>query len=673
MTLAPATFFINASNVTNAMVSRRFMGCHSDSGFAHQPQTLNANMLSSPAFDVRSSATVQEWTQHCSPGALFSIGLEDVTAFAANPSMHIGISSAGWAAVVNRGLGGAGLHLRAGHAYDVEVWAYTYSNTTLFVQLRDRSHGNISLAYAEAAVHAGKGHWFGATWRRFNFTLTPSTSTACVAIRPGEDPSVACGSTSNASEHVCVRCGGELLIGLSSPSGTRAQDVNLGFATLMPGAWGRVQARDGRLLPVLKETADALQHMGVRFLRSGGTFSQSMRWRSWRGAWPWRPSSQHRWGTSPFDGWGPFEVADLCGELGIECMLTLAYDSNDADDWGDLVEYCWGDGQSSTLGRRRRRDGHATPFNVTVFELGNEQPSPHWVEQVAAMEARAKALGPHVPPLRYVYPSPSGLPQADRSKARAAGLPLERLLADVHVGSGGAVARAAALFAADPTFPQGALNGETNAGTHDLGRALAEAIDLIAFFTADQKVAGRLYARTASFCTSSSTDTGQYDQGLIFRLPNMTWLQPPAHTHAMIHQTWADATVQTTPLHGRATHAHTETPPTAPPPNSLHLAAQLETTAGRRLIVRAVNSATSPQPLELQLSAPLDGRGCSAMVLHGNQLEDVNTPADVTKIAPKTVPIICTAGESLLTFTLPPLSFTVLNMDMDLQEVKSKE
>jgi hypothetical protein len=30
------------------------------------------------------------------------------------------------------------------------------------------------------------------------------------------------------------------------------------------------------------------------------------------------------------------------------------------------------------------------------------------------------------------------------------------------------------------------------------------------------------------------------DQGLISFLPNVTWLQPPAHAHAMIHDSWCD-------------------------------------------------------------------------------------------------------------------------------------
>merc|ERR1712151_1137426 len=50
----------------------------------------------------------------------------------------------------------------------------------------------------------------------------------------------------------------------------------------------------------------------------------------------------------------------------------------------------------------------------------------------------------------------------------------------------------------------------------------------------------RLKGRAASFCMERSgyNEGGVNDQGLIFYLPNMTWLQPPAHVHSMIAKTW---------------------------------------------------------------------------------------------------------------------------------------
>ena len=121
------------------------------------------------------------------------------------------------------------------------------------------------------------------------------------------------------------------------------------------------------------------------------------------------------------------------------------------------------------------------------------------------MERRAKALG-NVPPLTYIYPTNTGLGAADAQRVLDLGLPVSRIGPDLHVGAGGAVAEAMGLFANPPVpgFTQGAINQETNAGTHDLQRGLDEAADLLAWFSAPPEIASRLFARTASFCSGSS-------------------------------------------------------------------------------------------------------------------------------------------------------------------------
>ena len=50
------------------------------------------------------------------------------------------------------------------------------------------------------------------------------------------------------------------------------------------------------------------------------------------------------------------------------------------------VEYCWGDAQTTSWGQRRAADGHPQPYNITVFELGNEQYNPNYVQQVRRLK-----------------------------------------------------------------------------------------------------------------------------------------------------------------------------------------------------------------------------------------------------------------------------------------------
>ena len=155
--------------------------------------------------------------------------------------------------------------------------------------------------------------------------------------------------------------------------------------------------------------------------------------------------------------------------------------------------------------------------------MGNEQINPFFVAQVAAMEARSKAVGS--PPLYYMYPQNGGVSAEQAQALLHLGVDPARILPDLHVGAGGAAEEAAGLFASPPVpgFTQGAINAETNAGTHDMTRALNEAADLIDWMTTPEAVASRLYGRTASFCTGTSNNFDSWDQGLVFFLPNGTW------------------------------------------------------------------------------------------------------------------------------------------------------
>ena len=75
------------------------------------------------------------------------------------------------------------------------------------------------------------------------------------------------------------------------------------------------------------------------------------------------------------------------------------------------------------------------------------------------MEARAASLG-YSPRWSYMFPDNSGMTSADQAAAVAAGLPIDRIAIDVHVGSAGGVQQIAGVFAKSPDFMQSAINGE---------------------------------------------------------------------------------------------------------------------------------------------------------------------------------------------------------------------
>ena len=94
------------------------------------------------------------------------------------------------------------------------------------------------------------------------------------------------------------------------------------------------------------------------------------------------------WNHGHLSGWGLFEMADFCDALGAVCVIDVHIDSvkNSTkfppEYFADLVEYMHGD-SSTEWGRVRIADGHPKPYNVTHFELGNEQYNYDFAEQVA--------------------------------------------------------------------------------------------------------------------------------------------------------------------------------------------------------------------------------------------------------------------------------------------------
>lgn len=586
--------------------------------------------------------------------------------------------ASGWGGVANRGMGGEGIAITAGGVYEGFVFV-SGASVPVRVQLVDFTT-NTTLA-EQILMPTGS-----IDYERLNFTLpAASAGTSCVSIPAGSDPTIDCGNTPSSAD-VCVRCGGELRVSFNvTTNGSDfppfAAMIYLGYVWLQPGTWGRVGD-----LPVLKSAGDLVTEMGISVIRQGGTVSQSFRWKDWRGD-PWaRPAMGHTWGDSLVDPWGPFEVRgsgrrgrvggklcftrahaimdatrrrpptlsnptppitqmmNLADFMGFEMILTLAYDLNNATDFADLVEYVWGDA-TTTWGNQRILDGHASPYNISIFELGNEQPNPNFVEQITAMEARASSLG-RAGELRWMYPTNDGVSQATAGALVAAGIAPNRVMPDIHIGAGGALDVAEADFARLPDFAQSAINCETNAGTHDMGRALGEAADLLAWFSVLPPFSDRLVARTASFCTERSGNFDGFSQGLSFFLPDHTWLQPPGHVHAMIKATWGDqglGVVYAAPQQRRGAAA------------GVVLTAQAASSTGD-VFVRIANPLATAQNISLTLTGAAISPKVTTWTLAAATTSAANTPAQPNAVAPQQGSFTYTAGASV---AVPAYSFSV--------------
>jgi hypothetical protein len=167
----------------------------------------------------------------------------------------------------------------------------------------------------------------------------------------------------------------------------------------------------------------------------------------------------------------------------------------------------------------------------------SEQENPDFVAQISAIEARRNTI-PGAPEWYFMYPQNSGPSASQLDALVGSGVAGSRIMADCHVGYTGGLECAQASLVWQQYNGSG-INCETNAVTSHLQRGAQEAADLIEWFNAPPQVSSRLRARTASFCTQRSGQMrDQWDQGLSFFLPNMTWLQPPGVVHQMISATW---------------------------------------------------------------------------------------------------------------------------------------
>jgi hypothetical protein len=317
----PAAVSIEAS-VVDHTIAEAVLGCHMDPGFGNDPMAWASSLIYGQGFPQKEPAKVSAWHDVSSAAGTAALDPAIIMNDAANaitpggaPTLALtktgGDGAVGWG---NRGIGGEGLVFAGGRDYEGYVVALAPAGGTLLVAMVDRD-ANVTLASTTLALASS------AAWQKVPFSgLTPARGTGCVGVPFGSDPTIDCGPAPKPGQNpgiVCVRCGGEVQVGLTSVGG-----VHVGFVHVQPGAWGRLGD-----LPVLKSGADMIQEMGFRAIRQGGSVSYSLRWKEWRGAPEQRGAMNHVWGPNLVAPWGPFEFIDMANALGIKPIVTLATDS----------------------------------------------------------------------------------------------------------------------------------------------------------------------------------------------------------------------------------------------------------------------------------------------------------------------------------------------------------
>ena len=145
------------------------------------------------------------------------------------------------------------------------------------------------------------------------------------------------------------------------------------------------------------DVLDALRRLAMPVMRyPGGNFVSAYDWRDGVGPrdkrpvrvdYAWRSLESNRFGTDEFMAW--------CRKLGTEPMMAVNLGTAGTAEAGALLEYCnlntrsqWAD--------QRRANGHADPYGVKLWCLGNEMDGPwqagHVPADVYAQRALSAAL-----------------------------------------------------------------------------------------------------------------------------------------------------------------------------------------------------------------------------------------------------------------------------------------
>lgn len=234
--------------------------------------------------------------------------------------------------IVNHGLYKMGIQLLSGKPYDGVLRIKTKTPVTVYLSLRDEN-GN---ALAEKAFPLkGDG-----SYEKVTFELTPNASTDK----------------------------GGFAISLKQPG-----EVELGFAFMQPGEWGRVNG-----YPLRKPFIDALKKQGIKAFRYNGSMvdhgadTYLYRWKKMLG-----PVDERRvvfragfnlYATHSF---GFIEMLQAAEVVGAEAIIGMSMDET-YEDIRDFVEYVNGP-STSKWGALRVKHGHPAPYNLKYIQVHNEQ------------------------------------------------------------------------------------------------------------------------------------------------------------------------------------------------------------------------------------------------------------------------------------------------------------
>ena len=242
-------------------------------------------------------------------------------------------SGTGEFGIYNSGLNKQGIHFVSGKPYEGVLRVKAMAPATIYLSLRDEQ-GKL-LAEMPYKLK-GDG-----TYEKVKFEMTPN------------------GETAKGQFGITLKAQGE---------------IEIGFAFLQAGEWGRVKG-----FPVRKEFVDALKKQGIKAIRYNGSMVDvgndiyMYRWKKMLGPVDERKVC-YRNGFNPYatHSFGIIELVQVAEALGARAMVGLSMDET-YEDIRDFVEYMNG-AVTTKWGKLRADQGHPEPYNLKYIEVHNEQP-----------------------------------------------------------------------------------------------------------------------------------------------------------------------------------------------------------------------------------------------------------------------------------------------------------
>ncbi|TCP21344.1 alpha-N-arabinofuranosidase [Scopulibacillus darangshiensis] len=117
---------------------------------------------------------------------------------------------------------------------------------------------------------------------------------------------------------------------------------------------------------------DMARDLNAGIMRLGGNYISAYHWEHGVGSMYERPVMLNEaWDTLACKYFGTDEFLRFCDDLGVAAQICVNDGSGTPEEAARWIEYCNGD-ENTEMGAKRARNGHASPYGVKYWEIGNE-------------------------------------------------------------------------------------------------------------------------------------------------------------------------------------------------------------------------------------------------------------------------------------------------------------